>query len=120
MGAHLEALKGDYRGYRVKGLGFRDQSLGFWGTFFKGPHKKDYSMLGSILGSPYFGKLPFRFWGVGFRILDSGSTIPMAITMAITIIIGIVILLLLHNIRYSYCSCFFIITAKHDYYFQHF
>ena len=29
------------------------------GTFFGGPHNKDYSILGSILGSPYFGKLPF-------------------------------------------------------------
>ena len=29
------------------------------GTFFwGGPHNKDYSILGSILGSPYFGKLP--------------------------------------------------------------
>ena len=29
------------------------------GTNFGGPHNKDYSILGSILGSPYFGKLPF-------------------------------------------------------------
>ena len=28
------------------------------GTFLGGPNKKDYSILGSILGSPYFGKLP--------------------------------------------------------------
>ena len=28
------------------------------GTLFGGPHNKDYSILGSILGSPYFGKLP--------------------------------------------------------------
>ena len=28
------------------------------GYFFGGPHNKDYSILGSILGSPYFGKLP--------------------------------------------------------------
>ena len=28
------------------------------GYFFGGPHHKDYSILGSILGSPYFGKLP--------------------------------------------------------------
>ena len=26
----------------------------FWGV-----HNEDYSVLGSILGSPYFGKLPF-------------------------------------------------------------
>ena len=29
------------------------------GTFFGGPHNKDYSILGSLLGSPYFGKLPY-------------------------------------------------------------
>ena len=28
------------------------------GYLFGGPHNKDYSILGSILGSPYFGKLP--------------------------------------------------------------
>ena len=28
-----------------------------WGYLFAGPYKKDYSTLGSILGSPYFGKL---------------------------------------------------------------
>ena len=27
---------------------------------FGGPNSKDYSILGSILGSPYFGKLPIR------------------------------------------------------------
>ena len=30
------------------------------GVPFRGPKNKDYSILGSILGSPYFGKLPFR------------------------------------------------------------
>ena len=29
-----------------------------WGYLFWGPHNKDYSVLGSILGSPYFRKLP--------------------------------------------------------------
>ena len=29
------------------------------GTLFGGPYSKDYSMLGYILGSPYFGKLPY-------------------------------------------------------------
>ena len=29
-----------------------------YGYLFGGPHNKDYSILGSILGSPYFGKLP--------------------------------------------------------------
>ena len=28
---------------------------------FKGPYNKDYNVLGSILGSPYFGKLPNGF-----------------------------------------------------------
>ena len=28
------------------------------GTLFRGPYNKDYSILASILGSPYFGKLP--------------------------------------------------------------
>ena len=28
------------------------------GTLFGGPNNKDYSIVGSILGSPYFGKLP--------------------------------------------------------------
>ena len=31
------------------------------GTLFGGPHNKDYSILGSILGSPNFGKLPHVF-----------------------------------------------------------
>ena len=30
-----------------------------WGYHFRGPHNKDYSILGSILGSPYIGKLPY-------------------------------------------------------------
>ena len=29
------------------------------GTLFRGPYNKDYSILGSILGSPCFGKLPY-------------------------------------------------------------
>ena len=29
------------------------------GYYFGGPHNKDYSILGSILGFPYFGKVPF-------------------------------------------------------------
>ena len=28
------------------------------GVAFRGPNDKDYSILGSILGSPHFGKLP--------------------------------------------------------------
>ena len=39
---------------------------------FGAPYYKDYSIWGSILRSPYFGKLPylglgFRVWGLGFR-----------------------------------------------------
>ena len=29
-------------------------------TLFGGPHIKDYSRLGSILGYPNFGKVPYR------------------------------------------------------------
>ena len=29
------------------------------GYLFGGPNNQDYSILGSILGSPYFGKLPY-------------------------------------------------------------
>ena len=38
------------------------------GTVLGGPHNKDYSILGSILGSPYLGKLPN---GVKFAFLTS-------------------------------------------------
>ena len=35
-----------------------------------GPHIKDYSILGSILGSPYFGKLQYRgYLGAYIRIV---------------------------------------------------
>ena len=30
-----------------------------YGYLFGSPHNKDYSILGSILGFPYFGKLPY-------------------------------------------------------------
>ena len=33
------------------------------GTLFGGPHNKDYSILGSIWGFPYLGKLPFYVSG---------------------------------------------------------
>ena len=40
------------------------------GTLFRGPYNKDYSILGSILGSPYFGKLPYPvLWLVKNMIL---------------------------------------------------
>ena len=31
-----------------------------WGYLFRGPYSKDYIIFGSILGSPHFGKLPYR------------------------------------------------------------
>ena len=31
-----------------------------WGYHFGGPNNKGYNIFGSILGSPYFGKLPHR------------------------------------------------------------
>ena len=42
------------------------------GYHFGGPHNKDYNILGSILGSPNVGKLPFGLHGIslsGFRCL---------------------------------------------------
>ena len=33
-----------------------------YGYLFGGPNNKDYNILGSILGSPYFGKLPLGHW----------------------------------------------------------
>ena len=31
-----------------------------WRYLFGGPYNKDYNIFGSILGSPHFGKLPYR------------------------------------------------------------
>ena len=41
----------DYLRFRVS------QNLGY---LFKGPHDEDYSIWGSIFGSPDLGKLPLR------------------------------------------------------------
>ena len=38
------------------------------GTLFVGPYNKDYTILGYILGSPFFGKLPF---GVVFEMAEA-------------------------------------------------
>ena len=38
------------------------------GTLLGVPHNKDYSILGSILGSPYFGKLPFVL-NIAFKLI---------------------------------------------------
>ena len=51
-----------------------------YGYHFGGPNNKDYSILGSILGSPYSGKVPLVFgfkgvgWfkGLGFRVYGFG------------------------------------------------
>ena len=32
------------------------------GTFLGGLYNKDYSILGSLFGSPYFGKLPYNIF----------------------------------------------------------
>ena len=37
------------------------------GSFLGGPYKKDYSILGSRLGSPYFGRLPRAFLKGSFK-----------------------------------------------------
>ena len=37
------------------------------GVLFWGPHNKDYSILGSILGYPNFGKLPYQQVYAGCR-----------------------------------------------------
>ena len=56
--------------------GVRGPVLPIWGfpkikgTLFGGPNNKDYNILGSILGSPYFGKLPFRVY------LDPPTWVP--------------------------------------------
>ena len=39
-----------------------------YGYLFRDPHDKDFSILGSILGSPYLGKLPYLLlWQKGSR-----------------------------------------------------
>ena len=42
------------------------------GTLFRGPYNKDYNILGSILGSTYFGKLPN---------MSGCSTLPSALIL---------------------------------------
>ena len=41
-------------------LDMADRGFPKLGIPFRGPQNKDYSILGSILGSPYLGKLPDR------------------------------------------------------------
>ena len=53
------------RAYELGALGLLTMALSrIWGFpkirgTILGVHNKDYSILGSILGSPYFGKLPY-------------------------------------------------------------
>ena len=42
----------------LKGLGHMWGFPKIRGTSYGGPDNKDYSILGSILGSPHFGKVP--------------------------------------------------------------
>ena len=67
------SFKWDMGVYRAQGLGFRvSQNYGY---FFGGPDNKDHRILGSMLGSPYLGKLPhlkgfeLQDPGIGFRVL---------------------------------------------------
>ena len=46
--------KTELRALCIRFGGFPKLGVPFWG-----PSNKDYSILGSILGSPQFGKLPF-------------------------------------------------------------
>ena len=55
-GGHIGLLRG-HIGFWFQGLGSRDPQKQWY--LFGGPHIKDSSILGSILGSPYFGKLPY-------------------------------------------------------------
>ena len=48
------------------------------GYLFGGPYSKDRSILGSILGSPYLGKLPFASLSrlqVGLKVKGSGINV---------------------------------------------
>ena len=40
------------------------------GTLFGGPYNKDYNIWGSILGYPYFGKLPYPLGGKCIEVLS--------------------------------------------------
>ena len=48
------------------------------GTIFRGPYNKDYSILGSILGSPDFGKLPY-FYVINIHTCISGLRLRIAV-----------------------------------------
>ena len=59
---------------------YGDVGLPFWGSL--DPYNKDYSILGSILGYPNFGKLPYG--DVGFRF----KTLRSAVDGSLTEVVG--------------------------------
>ena len=52
-----------------------------YGYLFGGSYNKDCSALGSILGSPYFGKLPYDFEEYGLPSLQPITLNPKPITL---------------------------------------
>ena len=83
LDSELEDLQFGKQGYHFgfKCLGFLcfedygDIGLSYnSGYLFGGPCKKDYSLLGFMLGSPYLGKLPYGSVGFGVsRLRVSGG-----------------------------------------------
>ena len=59
------------------------------GTFLVGSHIKEYNILGSILGSPHFGKLPFLAFTHQYRYTKAGHPSRSSIVSIATIIIRI-------------------------------
>ena len=55
-------------GFRVEGLGFEGLGFRVWGLGFGCPYVKDYSIVGSVLGSVYVRKLPFGKRSFGTRL----------------------------------------------------
>ena len=50
-----------FHGAQVDSMpGYHMEDSQNYGYLFGGPHNKGYSILGSILGSPYLGKLPYH------------------------------------------------------------
>ena len=52
-------------------------------TFLGGPNNQDYSICGSILGSPCFGKLPYReFLGTTTLLNMQASTLGFGVPVS--------------------------------------
>ena len=48
-----------------------------YGYPFGGPHNKGYSISGSILGYPYFEKLPYKiYFDVGVGMIGHHDSVP--------------------------------------------